>query len=233
MTTYPFYSVKVKNSTGRIPKSAKKVEEHFENCRTSFFPYDRFYLFHHEDMATVDRLFYVYLLHTMTPEIEKYISEYIDVEKITSLGPSFLTRKVSLYTTKGQQQAKVDWHVGRSKLVNYLLIVPTYTHNTEFSNLKKHADVAQGHVVGYLRSKHHVSQNKLRNIVFGEIPKLVINKEAIPNPCMFCERYIDGFQTGVCTFGDAVCYSKNTIFTPNERNTVQDDDVSSYGDPQV
>lgn len=233
MPTYPFYSVKVKNSTGKVPKNPKKLEAHFKNARTSFFPYDRFYLFHKDDMALVDRMFYVYLLHTMNPEIEKYLSEYIDLEVVTSLGSSCLTRKMSVNIMKDQQQSKIPWHIGRSKLENYRLIVPTYTLNTDFSTKDRHKNVASGHVLGYVRSKYHIYRSTAGDIVFHEIPSLVINKEVIPNPCMFCERYIDGFQTGTCKFGTLVCYERNTIFTPNERKTVQDDDVPTYGAIEV
>jgi hypothetical protein len=233
MPTYPFYSVKVKNRVGRVPKDQKHLESHFKHARTSFFPYDRFYLFHKDDMAFVDRMFYVYLLHTITDEIGKYLADYVDVEVVTSLGPSYLTRKVSNEVLKEQQQSKIPWHVGRSKIENYRLVVPTYTLNTAFSTRSKHKNVADGHAIGYVRSKYHIARSGVGDIIFEETPKLVINKEVIPNPCMFCERYIDGFQTGACKFGTLVCYEKNTIFTPNERKTVQDDDVPGYGAYQV
>lgn len=233
MPTYPFYSVKVKNSTGKVPKTEKGIANHFEHARTSFFPYDRFYLFHKDDMEFANRMFYVYLLHTITPEINKYLSELVDVEMVTSLGHTTLTRKVSTAIERGQQQARVPWHVGRSKIENYMLVVPTYTFNTKFSNQTRHKYIAEGHAIGYVRSKHHIYRSTTWDIIFEEIPKLVINREVIPNPCMFCEQYLEGFQAGTCKFGTLVCYSTNTIFTPNERKTVQDDDVHANGVTEV
>lgn len=233
MPTYPFYSVKVRHSIGAMPTTDKGRDNHFEQSRTSFFPYDRFYLFHSDDTQLVNRMFYVYLVHTMTPEITRYLNDLVDVVMVTSLGPSKMTRKVTTITERGQQQTRVPWHVGRSKLENYMLVVPTYTINLKFSNQKKHADLLDGYALGYVRSGYHLSKTAIGDIFFEETPKLVINKEVIPNPCMFCARYLDGFQAGTCKFGTLSCYRENTIFTPYERKTIQDGDVLADGVVEV
>lgn len=231
MPTYPFYSVKVKNSQGRKPK---KKELHQLPGRTSFFPYDRFYLFHKEDTAFADRMFYVYLKHKMTPEILEYLTKWIDLEIITSLGPTSLTGKVTRETPAiKNQQSNVAWHVGISKIEDYILVVPTYTYNILYSNRKRHKGLTEGHVLGYTRSKYLLNYTKPASIFFEDAPVLIVNKEVLGNPCTFCERFIDGFQSGLCTFGHKVCMSTNTIFTPNERIQIQDDDIQQDGATQV
>lgn len=224
MTTYPFYSVKVRHSTGKMPSTDTRKARHFEKARTSFFQYDRFYLFHNDDIGFVNRMFNVYMLHTITPEILGYLNDMLDIEMVTSLGHTKLTRKVSTKIERGQQQASVPWHVGRSKIENYMLVVPTYTFNLKFSTRQKHAELPDGRAIGYVRSKVTVG-----SVIFKDAPLLVINERVIPNPCMFCARYLDGFQAGICNFGTRVCHKTNTIFAPLERKTIQDDDVPTDG----
>jgi len=231
MPSYPFYSVKVKNSQGR---KTKKKELSQLPGRTSFFPYDRFYLFHKDDTDFVDRLFYVYLKHQMTPEVLERLTKWIDVEIVTSLGQTSLTRKVTReIAALGNQQSNVAWHVGISRIENYVLVVPTYTYNVLYSNRKRHTGLTEGHVLGYTRSKHQLFDSNHAHVFFEDVPVLVVNKEILGNPCTFCERYIDGFQAGMCTFGHMVCMNTNTIFTPNERIKIQDDDLQQDGAAQV
>ena len=240
MSKYPFYSVKVRNSSGAT-RPVNRTPTNTWHREPSFFIYDRFYLFHKEDMHLASRMFHLYLLHTITPIMEKHLTDFIFLEMVTSLGNTALTKQVvTKVESNDQQKSTIPWHVGRSRIVDYMLVVPTYAYNTAYSHLKKHKGKPIEHALGYVRSRSvsHVSMKRGRIDVctvesIGEIPKLVIGKNVVDNPCVFCERYLDGFQAGTCTFGTHVCRINNTIFIPGERKTIYDDDVSSYGDSQV
>jgi hypothetical protein len=201
------YSVKLRNVT----KTAS-VKKQF---RASYFPYDRFYLVHRDDYAAglADRMFFVYLFHEVTPGIQQYMDEHIDIVNITTLGSKGL-KVTKENKIKDTSQSRVAWHV--KGIHDYVIIVPTYTHKYS----KSTRETAENSV-GYASAKSYI------HAIDDEIgpPSLVVNGENLKQPCVFCDQYFDGFQSGLCRFGDIKCHKTCVLYLPEKRLEIKIGDV--------
>jgi hypothetical protein len=199
---HDIYSVKVRNVT---PAAVLKG-----TFRASYFPYERFYLFHEEDLAAglVDRMFYVYLLHRMdNPTIQESVRSNIDITEVVTLG-AIQAKKATKISDNIGVNCRVNWHV--KDIAKHLLVVPTYSRKVT-PELLAQEEVSH---VGYTRSK--CCTENVEDYL-GSLPDLIVNKENLQHPCIFCDHFLEGFQTGTCKFGDAMCRRYCRIFLPEKR----------------
>jgi len=199
------YSVKLRNVT---PSAVKKG-----NLRASYFPYERFYIFHKEDLESglVDRMFYVYLLHHLTDEtLQKVIKDRIDIFNVISIKGTLPNKTTHIKDHTGVK-SRVNWHI--KDFDQHVLVVPTYSRKAisiraDDDEQKKESNV------GYVRSKNYLG---IVEYDLGAMPDLIVNKENLRQPCFFCDFYLDGFQVGACKFGDVTCRRRCHIFLPEKR----------------
>lgn len=195
---HPIYSVKLRNVTYSASLKTK--------LRASYFPYDRFYLFHSEDLGAglVDRMFYVYLLHRYSDELKAFMDKHINLENIDTINKS--SKKISEIKDETSSNSKVTWHI--KGFSEYVMVVPSFSR--QVTEVK---ETGIQHSAGYVTSKAFMTD--LENLF--PIPELIVNKENLRHPCVFCERYLDGFQEGKCHFGGLICRSKCRLYLPKQR----------------
>ena len=199
---HDIYSVKLSNVTAAAVMKPK--------LRASYFPYERFYIFHKEDLESglVDRMFYVYLLHHLDNVVlQERLRKNIDLCFVATLG-SVQAKKLTRIADNVGSNCRVNWHV--KNLEQHVLIVPTYSRKIT-PELREQEEASR---VGYTRSK---GCTELVEDTLGALPDLVVNKENLQQPCVFCDYFIEGFQAGSCHFGDFNCRRHCKIFLPEKR----------------
>jgi hypothetical protein len=196
------YSVKLRNVT---PAAVNKGI-----LRASYFPYERFYIFHKEDLESglVDRMFYVYLLHYLNnTTLQEKIKNNIDVFKVITIKPK-LPNNTVLIKTNTDVKSRVNWHI--KDFDQHVLVIPTYSRKAQ----PKASEQKEESNMGYVKSKNYTG---LIEEELGAIPDLIVNKENLHQPCFFCDSYLDGFQAGNCRFGNVNCRRHCHIFLPEKR----------------
>lgn len=194
------YSVKLKN----VSASATDKQRY----RASYFPYERFYIFHKEDLESglVDRMFYVYLLHDLNnTRTQEYIKKRIDIFSVETIKATLPNKKVFINNAL-DTKSRINWHI--KDLDQHVLIVPTYSRKAKLSSRE-----TEESVIGYIKSSiyYNIVEDTL-----GAIPDLIVNKENLHQPCFFCGFYLEGFQTGSCVFGNVNCRKHCQIFLPDK-----------------
>jgi hypothetical protein len=195
---HPIYSVKLRNVTWAA--STKK------KLQASYFPYDRFYLFHSEDLASglVDRMFYVYLLHRYSDELKGFMDAHITLENIDTINKS--SKKTSEVKDADSSNSRVTWHI--KEFDKYVMVVPSFSRQ-----VTEVREPGVQHSAGYVTSK--AFSMDLEQLF--PIPELIVYKENLRHPCAFCERYLEGFQEGLCHFGGVACRAKCRLYLPKQR----------------
>lgn len=194
---HQIYSVKLRNVTYAASEKRK--------FRASYFPYDRFYLFHSEDLASglVDRMFRMYLLHTYSDKLKDYMNKHIDLVQIVSINST--NKKTSYVKDNTSNNCRVPWHI--KDFNQYVLVVPS------FSKQVKEEEMETQYAAGYVTSKAYYMGLELT----FSLPNLIFNKENLGHPCVFCSQYLVGFQEGKCDFGGVTCRSTRRLYLPKQR----------------
>jgi hypothetical protein len=197
---HDIYAVKIRNVTQAAVGKSK--------LRASYFPYERFYIFHEDDTDTINRMFHVYLLHRLSnPTLQACLNHNIDLCQIVTLG-AVIKEKVSTVKEYTNSQSHIPWHI--KDLDHRVLVVPSFSRKLEPSVSTKE----DASVVGYVKSRYAATPIVA---IIGELPDLIVNKENLQHPCQFCEQFFVGFQEGKCEFGGVVCRKDCKIFLPEKR----------------
>lgn len=196
----PIYSVKLRNVSYSASMNKK--------LRASYFPYDRFYLFHTDDLnaGLVDRMFYVYLLHQYSDELKATIDKHIDLVNVVTIGKS--NKKISVIKDGTSTNSRVPWHI--KEFNKYVLVVPSFSIQVTDT---KEVDMGVQHSAGYVTSKSFYADMES----YFPIPDLIVNKENLKQPCVFCKMYLELYQEGKCHFGGIACRKQCRLYLPKQR----------------